>query len=139
MGEAKRRKKLDPNYGKKSRPKNSLLTKPKKNPDSETNDQLFQSNSNNSTEENNLKDETRITLCFDFEIKATTQDNDEISNFGHIEHSKWINDIDYYEYLEDYSMFSTACRSVLEGLDRLHLSDVTITIKNMNIKEFQDS
>ena len=139
MGEAKRRKKLDPNYGKKSKLKNSSPTKPKKNSDSKTTDQLFQSNLNNLTEEDNLKNETRITLCFDFEIKATTQDNDEISNFGYIEHSEWINNIDYYEYLEDYSMFSTTCRSVLEGLDRFHLSDVTITIKNMSIKEFQEN
>ena len=139
MGEAKRRKKLDPNYGKKSKLKNSLLTESKKKSHPKTNNQLFQSNFNNLTEEDNFKNKTRITLCFDFEIKAITQNNDEISNSGHIEHSEWINDIDYYEYLEDYSTFSTACRSVLEELDHLHLSNVTITIKNMNVKEFQEN
>ena len=93
MGEAKRRKKLDPSFG---LPKPKLITESLENSDSLEDDDFYEDDDSfedddfyeddDTDNENNL----RITLCFDFEIQAVTIDNRQVSQFGQIERFKMI-------------------------------------------------
>ena len=142
MGEAKRRKKLDPDYGKNDKlanlptepPKSSAqeldLDPTKKNldfddidEDEDLDEDLIDEDLIDEDLDQDLDEEDHdfneehegkspLTFFIDYEAKCLTQGGHKVSSSGFIEHSEWIN---YrYDYADDLSTFSKAYQLALE-------------------------
>ncbi len=131
MDEAKRRKELDPNFGKISftpSKKNSL------NNDRSNFDFLKSLIENMDNKDNYEYKSIPITVSFDYEVKCNLKDGQEISDSGHINCTRQ----DYFD-IDESSPFALAYDIALHHFYRfeiekkgLHeISNISITINNL--------
>ena len=134
MGEAKRRKKLDPNFGK------------NKNHVSANQDFLLFRDvlCNFDEDEDDLDDEYKdenlypLSIKYQFEAHGKTPDNQTISDSGRGEFRKLVRE---YQFDDDGIIFGEVFQSVMETFYAFEfekkgyteVSEVTITIKNLRI------
>ena len=134
MGEAKRRKKLDPNYGKTSKSKD--LLRPKKNhlfPEFDFDDL--------EDEDDEYNDKTLLNISFDYKVQCTTDDNHEISSSGHINCGEHVN-TSSLECMDVTTPFSMAYQAALEHFYTFEvekkghygISNINITIENLEFR-----
>ena len=135
MGESKRRKILDPNYGKKTQVKkqsNSQEAEISK----KFNYQLLEEEKNLDDEDNSL---IRLAVKFEYEAQGKTSDGVEISDSGKTEFVRNF-DEDYYD--DDGIIFGEAFQSVMnhfysfafEKQGHREVSEVTISIFNLRVE-----
>ena len=131
MGEAKRRKKLDPNYGKEESKISESIS-------------FFIDDDDDDDIYNRSKKDTLLTFNINYEARAIIYDTkEEIIHSGHIQHNEWARN---GQYDDNYSVFSKALdivyfhfyNSKLDSKSQNrhdpYLDDLTVRIKSLNVE-----
>ena len=138
MGEAKRRKKLDPNFGKNYKLADLSLKSKKKFQISSSFD-FFDSDDEAANLNRDNGESVCLTISCDYEVECITDDNNKVLDSGWLEFQEYVSDPDYED---NASIFSRAYKAILDHFydfkilkaGFFDLSEVSVKIKNINCK-----